>query len=95
MIGSPSNSTGIYDSSRMLPGTSGILSTPGLGFGSSAGKCDAPGPNVSNANIKMANLSIPSIPSRFLTPILKFDLNEKDTGYDLYDTVIGAHSGGD
>jgi hypothetical protein len=24
------------------------------------------------------NLSIPSIPSRFLTPILKFDLHEKD-----------------
>ena len=26
----------------------------------------------------MANLSIPSIPSRFLTPVLKFDLHEKD-----------------
>lgn len=33
------------------------------------------------ARIKMKrlnNLSIPTIPSRFLTPILKFDLHEKD-----------------
>ena len=28
--------------------------------------------------IKFNNLSIPSIPSRFLTPVLKFDLYEKD-----------------
>ena len=27
---------------------------------------------------KLNNLSIPTIPSRFLTPILKFDLHEKD-----------------
>ena len=27
---------------------------------------------------KNKNMSIPSIPSRFLTPILKFDLQEKD-----------------
>ena len=26
-----------------------------------------------------------------MTPILKFDLHEKDQGYDLYDTVIGAN----
>ena len=26
----------------------------------------------------MTNLSIPSIPSRFLTPVLKFDLQEKE-----------------
>lgn len=26
----------------------------------------------------MQNLSIPSIPSRFLTPVLRFDLQEKD-----------------
>ena len=66
-------------------------STPGLGFGSSAGKCDAPGINMTNQGKKLANLSIPTIPSRFLTPILKFDLHEKDQGYDLYDTVIGAN----
>ena len=28
--------------------------------------------------MKLNNLSIPSIPSRFLTPVLKFDLYEKD-----------------
>ena len=27
---------------------------------------------------KTKNLAIPSIPSRFLTPILKFDMTEKD-----------------
>lgn len=27
---------------------------------------------------RLNNLSIPTIPSRFLTPILKFDLHEKD-----------------
>ena len=27
---------------------------------------------------KLQNLSIPSIPSRFLTPVLRFDLQEKD-----------------
>ena len=90
LMASPSHS-GIHDSSRLLVGTQ---STPGLGFGSSAGKCDAPGTNGSNANQKLANLSIPTIPSRFLTPILKFDLNEKDQCYDLYDAVVGAHQGG-
>lgn len=30
-----------------------------------------------------------------MTPILKFDLNENERGYDLYDTVIGANQGGD
>ena len=34
---------------------------------------------------------IPSIPSRFLTPILKFDLHEKDQGYELFDTIIGSN----
>lgn len=29
--------------------------------------------------MKLNNLSIPSIPSRFLTPVLKFDLYEKDS----------------
>ena len=46
---------------------------------------------MTNQGKKLANLSIPTIPSRFLTPILKFDLHEKDQGYDLYDTVIGAN----
>jgi len=27
---------------------------------------------------RLNNLSIPTIPSRFLTPILKFDLHEKE-----------------
>ena len=42
----------------------------------------------------MHNLSIPSIPSRFLTPILKFDAQEKDekslmeVGYNIYDGSI-------
>ena len=40
-------------------------------------------PTASTANdslqkLKFNNLSIPSIPSRFLTPVLKFDLYEKD-----------------
>ena len=34
----------------------------------------------------MANLSIPTIPSRFLTPVLKFDQHESD--------AMGAHLAG-
>jgi len=34
---------------------------------------------------------IPTIPSRYLTPILKFDLHEKDQGYELFDTIIGSN----
>ena len=34
--------------------------------------------NTSFQKMKLNNLSIPSIPSRFLTPVLKFDLYEKD-----------------
>jgi hypothetical protein len=52
-------------------------------------------------NFQFGNLSIPSIPSRFLTPILKFDidggdgsrLNQKsitDDGYNLYDGSIDS-----
>ena len=46
-------------------------------------------------------MSIPSIPSRFLTPVLKFDIHEKeantsrlhqksvtDDGYNIYDTSM-------
>jgi len=46
-------------------------------------------------------MSIPAIPSRFLTPVLKFDLHEKeadssglhqksitDDGYNIYDTTV-------
>jgi hypothetical protein len=54
-----------------------------VGFGSSAGKGDAPSLSLAaNQERRLANLSIPSIPSRFLTPVLKFDLHEKDGMYD-------------
>ena len=51
-------------------------------------------------NLQFGNLSIPSIPSRFLTPVLKFDVNDRDEnsrlnqksvtddGYNLYDGSI-------
>lgn len=49
---------------------------------------------------RLQNLSIPSIPSRFLTPVLKFDLQEKDVDQlnqkDLLNrlnTNSGMHSG--
>jgi len=66
-------------------------SKPGLGFGSSAGKCNNPGALADNSSIRFAKVGIPSIPSRFFTPILKFDFNEKDLGYELFDTVIGSN----
>ena len=51
----------------------------GVGFGSSAGKGDDQGTVFNDHTAKKTNkLSIPSIPSRFLTPILKFDFQEKD-----------------
>ena len=48
---------------------------------------------------KSKNMSIPSIPSRFLTPVLKFDLQEKDAekklnkileaeGYNVFDGQV-------
>ncbi len=47
------------------------------GFGSSSGKGNEPGlTKVQHTTRKLANLSIPSIPSRFLTPVLKFDMHE-------------------
>ncbi len=50
--------------------------------------------------MRFNNLSIPSIPSRFLTPVLKFDLHEKEkesnkaleeqgyNGYNVYDGSV-------
>ena len=56
------------------------VATPKLakaGFGSSAGRGTDPGLAVAeNAKRRLAHLSIPSIPSRFLTPVLKFDMHE-------------------
>jgi len=62
----------------------------GLGFGSSAGKCSNPGACVDTEMKRFAKMGIPVIPSRYLTPILKFDLHETDQGYQLFDTVIGS-----
>ena len=47
-----------------------------IGFGSSSGKCGDPGLQVSKEKKRLANLSIPAIPNRFLTPVLKFDVHE-------------------
>lgn len=63
----------------------------GIGFGSSSGKCSNPGINHDNGSIRFAKNGIPAIPSRYLTPILKFDLHDKDQGYELFDTVIGSN----
>ena len=54
-------------------------SLPGLAFGSSAARGQASGTQVQqSAARRLAHLSIPSIPSRFLTPVLRFDLQEKE-----------------
>ena len=56
------------------------VATPKLakaGFGSSAGRGTEPGLAVAqHTKRRLAHLSIPSIPSRFLTPVLKFDMHE-------------------
>lgn len=52
------------------------------------------GKSLKKANGRLHNFSIPSIPSRFLTPILKFDAQDKDekslldVGYNIYDGSI-------
>lgn len=46
----------------------------GVGFGSSAGKLD--NPSEIQKIVRAKNYSIPSIPSRFLTPVLELDINK-------------------
>jgi hypothetical protein len=47
-----------------------------LGFGSSAGKGGYPGASVGQEISRFAKGGIPTIPSRFLTPVLKFDAHD-------------------
>lgn len=49
----------------------------GVGFGSSAGKLNNPSTHQRHARAK--NYSIPSIPSRFLTPVLNLDINKNQS----------------
>ena len=68
-----------------------MATTPQLGsvaFGSGAGKGNEPGLSMGiQAKKRLANLSIPSIPSRFLTPVLKFDLHEKEEQQQAHQQV--------
>lgn len=64
-----------------------------IGFGSGANREGQKGSVYHNHSVKkLNNLAIPSIPSRFLTPILKFDFHEKDL--TNYDHVITSVPGG-
>lgn len=49
-----------------------------LGFGSSSGKLLNPGMSVDVLNSRFTKGGIPTIPSRYLTPILKFDMQQTD-----------------
>ena len=65
-----------------------------VGFGSSAGRGPTDKGVVYHDHTvkRMNNISIPAIPSRFLTPILKFDFQEKELSN--YDHVVTSVPGG-
>lgn len=67
-----SNSSVILNSKRELTNNSVTY----LGFGSSAGKLANPGASVPTEVTRYAKGGIPTIPSRYLTPVLKFDAHE-------------------
>ena len=71
------------------------MSPQQLHFGSgSISNLQNSGKSLNKTQKRLHNFSIPSIPSRFLTPILKFDAQDKDekslldVGYNIYDGSI-------
>lgn len=86
----------IQQNSIMLSNSSAVLnskrdvSVTFVGFGSSAGKLHNPGASVDQSDNRYVKGGIPAIPSRFLTPVLKFDAHEQNNGYKYFDTVIGT-----
>jgi hypothetical protein len=79
------------DTSLALISSKNMISNANLGFGSSAGKVGNPGASVDLGISRFSKGGIPSIPSRFLTPVLKFDKHSNDQSYQYFDTVIGKN----
>jgi len=86
---SPNQSMIMNSSTQLLNSSPSIPN--GFAFGTSSGKCDNKGALAKDTSSRFAKVGIPAIPSRFLTPILKFDTHEKDQGYELFDTIIGTN----
>lgn len=90
------HSNSLQQNSILLSNSSAVLNSKRdnsitfMGFGSSAGKLQNPGASVDKTDNRFVKGGIPVIPSRFLTPVLKFDAHEQNKGYKYFDTVIGT-----